>query len=154
MHTENLELLAVLLVKNAHDPVGMMFDLGAVNTRPDGVRLDSDDWFRWKPQRSCGTKGCAIGLVAVSPEFPDLLPSSGLTVKYRGEELVYFDAASKLFGISRRTSHWLFTPDRYPLTPHKGKKAELEVARRIREVIALGDHLGEFPAMQKMEEYE
>lgn len=145
MFVDKLTTLKDLLIADAGDPNGMQFDIQYVATwagDDDGPTAFFDTTI---PSRSCGTKGCAIGLASMSGAFPELAMHefAGSYVWYNGEQIPYLDAAIQLFGISFRTACWLFSPGSYGGTV-SGGRGELLVAARIDEVINKGDVDGEF----------
>jgi len=136
---EMLSRLAALLEQNAKNKKGMRFDLGVWASAHGDCELGLD----------CRTTGCAMGLAALSGEFPDLVieeedcffdnshRGTMATIRYRGE-LEGIRAAAALFEISEVEAGWLFLEDDYLLNdlPTKGAKGERVVADRIRKFIA------------------
>lgn len=146
MNKKRLLKLAALLERDAADPQGVRFDLNQWAS-PAGV-----SFFERKSDEvpvSCGTSACAMGLAAISGEFKRaglsyhfdgsravgylLIP----TLKHPGQRTkIGFDAAAELFGVSPEVSEFLFDPTYYRCKT--GAAAELDVAKRIRELVELG----------------
>lgn len=140
MRKDLLERLATLLETDATNPTGIKFDMRiwAKKSGEDTVRnYYHDDVV----QANCGTTGCAFGLAAISGAFKD----DGLTYDIIGGRLtptfdgrIEYDAAAALFELERHDAEKLFDPFFYEATQRVGAEAELEVARRIRELVTDG----------------
>lgn len=141
MHTDRLLRLAVLLESDANNPAGVMFNL---DTWANDAKLDHENAFFYTPETDvipmdCRTMACGMGLAAISGIFYD----EGLTWRINREWLIPtfkgedgFDAAVLFFDLARGQVHHLFSSDYYPPDLRKGKEAELEVAKRIRALVA------------------
>jgi hypothetical protein len=153
MRGDLLERGAALLEADAAKPDGVRFDLGfwvkeftehgpsdfAVAKKSDEIPL------------TCNTSACAMGLFCLSGAFKD----AGLTYQYHpgyGDFLTLIPSlgeddrrgdgiavAADLFDIDYEAAEVLFMPDSYRKT--KGAVAELEVAKRMRELAAGQDIL-------------
>lgn len=134
MNVDKLTVLRDLLRIDADDETGISFDMSVVVRLKSGPGLSDVDWT---PSRSCGTAGCAIGLAAVSEEFPELQPASGLDVWLNDELMPWNLAAERLFDVDRYVVHRLFDPMSYGNSP-RGREAELEVASRIDRLLQGG----------------
>lgn len=140
MNIENLKTLHDLLVADANNRRGMKFDLNILSDY-DGTR---SWWELFTFQSSsvklnCNTTGCAMGLAAMSKAFPELTylvdETNQFRVVYQGYRSTYIHAGAKLFDIDPATAAVLFTPDAYPAKLREGAAAELECARRVKELI-------------------
>jgi hypothetical protein len=131
MNKTKLLNLAALLRKNAADEKGMKFDLNFVN-----ILEDYDNYN--KMGRNCGTAGCAIGLAAVSEEFPEIKPYGKTLVKYNGEVAEWNHAAADMFDLNQVEIIYLFLPSHYPPSKQKGATGERYVADRIEQFVASG----------------
>jgi hypothetical protein len=134
MNDEALLKLADMLEADAANPKGMKFNLRKVIM----VRTPLDT----EPSISCGTVGCAMGLAALSGEFPGLGFTTNhgneYTTKWKGLRCSYSEAAELAFDIGYYTAQCLFGPQYYPEYLMTGADAELEVARRIRFLVEHG----------------
>lgn len=137
-----------------------LLEADAVNTT--GVKFDLCNWARPADLEetgdlppndgpvaiNCGTTACAMGLFALSGQFEGL--KLELTQHFNSKIWipVYrnvddnalaegYQAAVKLFDIPESDAENLFSP--YGYTHTEGATAELEVARRIRDLVA-ADH--------------
>jgi hypothetical protein len=126
MKKRRLLKLADLLERDARRKHGIKFDLSSVIKAPIGM----------EPAWGCGTMACALGLWAISGEFP------GVTIEDRRGEfwpaydgLIARDGAEIYFGINQAESGWLFLAYYYP-EPTAGRRGELAVAKRIRNFVA------------------
>lgn len=128
--------LAALLEADAKNKKGMQFDIGTVGRQS----YDADDKF--KPGLNCGTTACAMGLASISGAFKR---NAGLSYVIKGDEIwntingrhVNYDlAAMRVFGINQYQASHLFNPFEYSSLERKGSRGELEVARRIRKLVA------------------
>ena len=147
MNKERLLKLANLLEQDAKNPNGIKFDLNWW-ARPS---IDSASqipyWHDVKrePAPSCDTTGCAMGLAAVSGIFKDeglsyRISGRNIEVEYRdarGFQYSGFEAAQVFFDINHYQSYQLFNPDHYSSNT-KGTEAELEVVRRINQLVETG----------------
>lgn len=137
MHTNRLLRLAVLLEEDAINPQGVKFDLElwgtdsrTGNLHPANTIIPAD----------CQTTACAMGLAAISGIFYDEgltwnVHHGWLVPTFNGED--GFDAALAFFELpDLRAVYHLFSPESYD--QHKGKDAELAVAKRIRKLVAGG----------------
>jgi hypothetical protein len=151
MRKDLLLKLADLLEQDANNPTGISFNLRSWG-RPESLD-DSTFDDKVKTQTvpvSCGTSACAFGLAAISGIFKDeglsyrmylgldqnLVP----TFKNHGVTLEGFEAATAFFELPEESiiTYILFDPIYYPTNKRTGKDAELEVARRIRKLVADG----------------
>lgn len=154
MRTDRLLKLAELLEADAANPEGVKFDLTAwgYSTIAGGDRFDNK--FR-RDQKvipvSCDTAACAWGLAAISGIFKEEGVSFEISASERAlvpsfNNLYGFDAAKAFFELGEDTDgleqvSTLFDTPSYMFL--KGAPAELEVAKRIRELVANGnlDHI-------------
>jgi len=112
--------------------------------KADGIKFDLNYWA--KPNKEggpltmdCGTAACALGLAALSGKFPGLTIDIDFqvpTFEQDGRTYSGTYAAVAYFQISEREADLLFLPDFYKFK--QSKKAELEVAARIRNLVATG----------------
>lgn len=139
---------ADILEADANNPKGAKFDFGTWgDSSSKAMKLE------------CGTQACGLGVLALSGAFkraglswtadsyqdPD---DHGEPIGEKWDMTILFDvddgsgevdgieAAECLFGIDSIVANWLFMPDAYPASKQKGKKAELEVAKRLRDLVA------------------
>lgn len=141
MRTDLLIKLRDLLIHDAYNPEGIRFDMGSW-----GKGYDEEwDFAQEKVEANCGTKGCAFGLAAMSGIFEDeglgyYVKDSFLTPTYskNGRVTENHIAAIKLFEITPMQGLTLFDPAAYP-SNRTGKLAELEVVRRINELLETSD---------------
>ena len=130
MNKKRLLKLADLLEADAENKKGLQFD-----------------YFTWgwvtdetKPM-SCGTSACALGLAALSGAFKRAglgwRQPKGDTIKFlwNGRRVRASRAAMKTFGLSEKDSDYLFI-NAAGLPCTNGAKAELAVAKRIRDFVA------------------
>lgn len=142
MNKERLLKLEALLIADANNPQGLKFDLKNWAYNP------SKGAHRWSdfPQDAvlkvdCNTAGCGLGLAAISGIFKD----EGFTYKISGDgELIvqfnsyeYFEAAREFFEIPEKAVRVLFDTPTYNHST-TGAVAELELARRIRQLVETG----------------
>ena len=137
MNKKRLLKLADLLEADANNPNGLKFDMGTWGESSGETA-----------EISCGTRACAMGLAALSGAFK----RQGLHYEITGDpystatfidinfkDEVYSDgmeSAEKLFGITDQESEFLFDDNSYPQRYKTGKRAELYVAKRIRDFVA------------------
>lgn len=135
MHTDRLLKLAELLEADAVNPTGVKFDLRGWGEAHTDLPLSI----------SCNTQACAFGLAVLSGAFAEFGLSN---IAVHPDEIIIpgmpsgadnFQAAAELFDIGLHQAGHLFDPDFYEDGKTEGAEAELEVARRIREMVA--DHL-------------
>lgn len=132
---ERLLFLADALEKDAADPKGMMFDLTDWLIGPGRPIWKLGLGEKPQPQRSCGTVGCAVGLAMLLPEFE----AEGLTYvncKPNFAGYTHWAAVQEFFQLDESHAHWLFSSVSYLGQPVTGSRAELEVAKRIRQLVA------------------
>lgn len=134
MNNERLLKLADLLEADAAKPDGIKFNMHVVispaeeaNNWPVGsvVKLD------------CGTQGCAMGLAALSGQFPGLsysVTEFGIETVLNGEWVDFDHAACEVFDLEEHEADFLFLPGKY--CEAVGAAAEREVATRIRDLVA------------------
>jgi len=130
MNVEWLTKLADLLEADAAKEDGLKFDL---NTWAHDVSFDEN----YVSALNFGTSGCAMGLAAISGQFPGLTLDPYLMMPVFGRDLQHksgLDAAVAAFGLTYGEAARLFLPDSY--TETTGAIAELEVAARIRQLLA------------------
>lgn len=140
--------LADMLEADAKNTKGLKFDLEHVGIPSAFFETDFDETFGlpdFKPEVSCGTTGCAMGLAAISGEFK----KAGLSFMMRDDNIVvtainghgvdYIFAAERVFGLKQIGASFLFNPDWYPQSKIKGAVGERFVAKRIRSLVA-GTH--------------
>jgi hypothetical protein len=146
MRADRLLKLAELLEADAANPEGVMFTLKDWATPSSALRgISSSKVFESEViPLNCNTAACALGLAALSGEFA----SEGLTFKlteagtFKGtlvpifEDYKGFDAGSVFFEIGKKETYLIFDPDYYQVT--SGSEAELEVAKRIRQLVTDG----------------
>lgn len=132
MNVSALLKLAAILRKDASRKRAIKFDMctwGRASDERDNGHA------RWKPALSCGTTGCALGVAALSGQFPGLTyQKSWMGLRISHEELQGYEAAQSYFGITEPTAQFLFSHGAYPPNLRKGAEAELEVARRLEMV--------------------
>lgn len=146
MNTENLLKLAALLEDDAANFTGMKFDIGTIAEISEDVEAAV-----WSPALDCGTTGCGMGLAAISGEFSRLgyeIARGDFCILLDGERALYDDAAEELFDLDTYTAHQLFSPDYYSQNVKKGREGELELAARIRKLVAQG-HLDEISSASR-----
>lgn len=138
MNVEELTKLENLLIADAANEKGMKFNLRFVAIPSDrGTARENGN--EWDPELNCN-QGCAMGLAAISNKFPRLtfeIMGNDMRLRVDGEPQSYDYAAVKLFDIPYDEARKLFSPDYYN-TIH-GAEAELAVAKRIRQLIVVGD---------------
>lgn len=137
--------LADLLVKDARKKTGIKFDLKIV--------AEASTRKAWEGKKKvpvdCGTAACALGLAAISGKFKraglsytieenmrskfDLTGRSMFDLTVNGQIQYYDNAGAIVFGITQQEARFLFHPDHYPSDFIRGAKAELNVAKRIRD---------------------
>lgn len=138
--------LADLLEADAANPTGIKFDLSQW-AMPSDLSGAGDMGTGYSIDTvtvpvSCNTAGCALGLAAISGVFKDegfgfkIGEATGWLLPTFNDEVGY-DAGRHFFGLDYEQTNHLFDPDFFSDT--KGAEAELEVAKRIREVVAEGD---------------
>jgi len=123
LNKERLLHLAEILESDASNPTGIKFDLAI--------------WGVGAGEMDCGTKGCAVGLACLHPDFK----AQGLRM---GRSEPMFDgyqgweAVDEFFGTDHLQSTLLFSDDSYADAglPTEGAEGERAVARRIREMCA------------------
>jgi hypothetical protein len=130
-----MKRLEKLLKRDAKNKKGVSFDMqiwgkvkGKHNRKP-------------KPELSCNTFACALGLAAISGEFTK--EGLGYNTQYIGHNHwaidptfkgeVSFEVGASFFGLSFDQASWLFSPQSYSAI--EGKEAELEAASRVRYLI-------------------
>lgn len=131
MHKRRLLKLADLLEADAKNPNGVKFDLGTWG------------WSTTKPDVSCNTTACAMGVAALSGAFEyDGLTyftrengHSGILIEVECQGRRGTAAAARLFRITRRAADWLFLEDWYDDST-TGADGEFAVAKRIRDFVA------------------
>lgn len=146
-HKKRLLKLADLLEKDAANKKGLKFDLSVVGAPAGWEELYHAGEYaappNYTPGLSCGTVGCAMGLASISGVFK----RSGLTYQIEaicgqitnvvdGVPLSYTSAAQEFFGLFYEEANYLFNPESYPDSKTKGARAEREVAKRIRKLVA------------------
>lgn len=153
MRTDLLLRLADLLEADAANPKGVKFalDAWAQDARHEDPGFHSLPWAKVMALKydmdiqiipvDCNTAACAMGLAAISGAFLE----EGLTWKINSYytkgvlipcfgEAQGFDAARALFDISKVAAEQLFDATHYEVI--KGVDAELEVASRLRGLVA------------------
>lgn len=165
MNKERLLRLADLLEADAANPNGVKFDLRGWAI-PSKHLSAWDNLFDFKDENpdlkffgedeevkvNCGTAACAMGLAAISGAF--LSDGLGYEIDLRDGQLspVYnkegirhggWNAAIEFFDLKRGDGEYDWDAanhffDAAQFAPSNGAEAELEVARRIREVVANG----------------
>jgi hypothetical protein len=142
MNVERLLKLADLLEADANNPKGVKFDLTAWVQKKDSDGEFTTFGFA-KGETipvSCGTAACAWGLAAISGAFADdgvgfdLNRNGWISPTFNGAE--DFDAAEMFFDINTNEVSYLFDPDFYPNSKLRGRKGELYVAKRVRDLAA------------------
>ena len=146
MQKKRLLKLAALLEADAKNKRGIKFDLYIV-AAPSRENSDKKDF---KPQVTCGTTACAMGLAAVSGAFKrkeagglsfiigngsNVVGEMDIHTTVMGKKMSYDNAAEKIFHISRVAARYLFAPRSYLGRPTKGAEGELYVAQRIRSFV-------------------
>jgi hypothetical protein len=144
---DRLEIVYDMLVKNAHDPKGMKFDLVSWMHSPDEDRESLQKKLD-EATVSCNTVGCAIGLVLASRVFEkegfkaEVHTSGGryniMPVYDTGDSkfpMKNFTAVKAFFGLKGSIQEWLFHPAYYHSFRTKGAEAELLVAARLRHFL-------------------
>lgn len=139
MNKRRLLKLADLLEADAKNKKGVKFDLRewAQVEEVDGYVTTYGFKRNAKPELSCNTHACAVGLAAISGAFK----RQGLTYGFRGGRLIpvfgrtyEWNAIKKFFDIKMEAAHMLFLARFY--NESRGAKAELAVAKRIRDFVA------------------
>lgn len=148
--------LADMLEADAKNKKGIKFDLDIVVGATNSEQWCGYDRYvspTFKPEVSCGTTACAMGLAAVSGQFKRAglsfkLEDGGIIMTtWKGRSKHYEIAAVRLFNITPEQASYLFDPDFYkdkpvdgddfmPFSKVKGAKGERRVARRIRKLVA------------------
>lgn len=139
--------LADMLEADAKNTKGLKFDLEQVGISSAFLEADFDKTLGlpdFKPEVSCGTTGCAMGLAAISGEFKKaglsfMVDDKSVDTTINGHRVDYISAAKSVFGLKYIESQFLFSPDWYPYNKHKGAIGERFVAKRIRSLVA-GTH--------------
>jgi hypothetical protein len=131
MNKRRLLKLAKLLEDDARNKKGVKFDLG--------------DWGETKtekPELSCGTTACAIGLACISGAFKKqgftysdgFIRSGWIAPVYRDAN--EWGAVCDFFELNLSDAHSLFLDTSYPNKLRTGAAAERAVAKRIRDFVA------------------
>lgn len=153
MHIERMTYMRDLLMRDAANPTGAIFNLGtwaapaaAFNTVSSWWwELDGKGGLKTAPTMSCGTVVCALGLGALDPEFnkqgltfevqPMQIAKGFATLVPICEGVIGFAAAARFFDISYADARYLFDTDCYDGTPHHAE-GERIVAQRIDDMMA------------------
>jgi len=153
MRTDLMLRGAALLEADAANPNGVKFNLAtwAADSRVDFeiIFFDGEREYKFPENEpvavNCGTQACAFGLFAISGAFKkegldyvllDGLVTPKLTLA-AGTIFLGWEAVYQLFDITEQESMHLFSSVAY--NKQKGATAELEVAKRMREMVV--DHL-------------
>lgn len=160
MRRDLLTIGANLLRSDAANPTGVKFDLGTWMERGDVEGGTGAQGAKWTAETlpeaipvSCGTKACAFGLMAISGAFKEqglgykaepyrdynngvglLLLQPVLDIGRGENNPTAFEAAARLFEISKEDAAYFFDPCCYHETPI-GAQGEIEVAERIENFI-------------------
>lgn len=131
--------LADMLIGDARNKKGIMFDLGVVG------RYSNFGSVSEVVQLDCGTTACAMGLAAISGKFKRAGLSywighedNQILTTINGHYVEYTDAAIRIFGISQDAADYLFSPWKYPQNIQKGAGSERFVAKRIKQFVKDG----------------
>lgn len=137
MNKARLLKLADLLETDANKKTGIKFDMGTWGETAGK-----------NPKVSCGTRACAMGLAAISGVFKrqglnyyvdyyEVFNTADVMIGFGRDKICGgFDAAMKLFDIDEDASQFLFNDASYEKYQQTGKRAELAVAKRIRDFVA------------------
>jgi hypothetical protein len=144
MKTELLLKLADMLEADAVKTDGLTFNMSMWAEPTNKVGVCGEKFLEGIQTIpiSCGTSGCAMGLAALSGQFPGLgwrlwgKDNEFIPVfeDGSGREREGFEAAMDTFGLSYAQTIHLFDPSSYINT--RGAAAENEVADRIRDMVA------------------
>jgi len=126
--------LADLLEANANNPTGAKFDYNFWGYVPEGAQVAVD----------CGTTVCALGLAAISGQFPGLgykvgrydpeMKANWLEITLEGSSEEYgTNMAAEVFDITKTESGFLFVNAPISL---RGAEGELALADIIRRFVA------------------
>ncbi len=135
MRKRRLLKLVSLLEADAANKTGSKFDLSAWGSSSDPTA-----------PLTCGTYVCAMGLAALSGSFKRLRAEINtddddhyeVEIVYESKDgAIYYstEAAEQAFGLTQREAFWLFYEQAY-IGNTTGKRAELAVAKRIRNFVA------------------
>ncbi len=155
MHIKRLRRLEALLRKDAKRKRGITFDMGVwgevnlpekvVDRMEESGRMLSGAQAKKYITMNCNTRACALGLAAISGEFPSLtikVDIAGDVVPYyRGQNGLH--AGIEAFELTDRQACWLFMPSSYGDSSLTGAEMELQVADRIHDMIKAGCAPGE-----------
>jgi hypothetical protein len=141
MHKKRLLKLADLVeqsVEKSHGRKGFQFDMNYWGYVDDGK----------KPEFSCGTSACMMGVAALSGQFA----RQGL--RYRVEETWLareirlsmksgtsggIEVGEELFDLTNEESQFLFYPEKWPEhAPRSGKRGARYAAKRVRKFVEHG----------------
>ena len=143
--------LADMLEADAKNKKGIQFHLDVIVGQSNSEHHEGYNRYvgkDFKPEVSCGTTACAMGLAAVSGAFKKaglsykLEGGTHINTTWKGHSKPFDKAAVKLFDIRLEEACWLFDPNFYKDKNSgycflvKGAKGERRVARRIRKLVA------------------